>query len=287
MEAYITYHIGIIILILIRNSSRPLYNLYHYSGVRLVVEKIFPPSNAVLNADEYVKPSSFVPWAVSIYVALFSIASARYDRAVNSYEMQIAAWQTQMTTEFRPQVCANLSNLQEIKVPKKPDILKPSSTIKSFYTNEKYEDGQATLLHTIEAYKQSLCYVSLNNSNLRGANLGGADLQGAALYHSDLREAILSGADLRGAALFASDFRGAYFENTDLRGADLSWANLRDAYFALADLRGADLEKVDFTKVKSLYKTKLPPKLEKELRKTHPRLFDDPSEEIMRSFLKN
>ncbi|WP_319780022.1 pentapeptide repeat-containing protein [Maridesulfovibrio sp.] len=253
MQTYILSLCGIILLILVMNSARPFYNFYQYSGLRAIWEKLFPLSPK--DAEERPKPSTFVLWAVSIYVALFSIASARYDRAVSSYEMQITAWQTQMATDFRAEVCANLTILQQIKVPKKPDILKPSSTIKSFYTNEKYDDGQATLIHTIEAYKKNLCYAKLTGSDLknaklikadlREADLGGADLREANLRRAYLENADLGGADLREANLRRADLRGAYLENADLRDAHLEKADLRRANLEMAYLGGADLREAN------------------------------------------
>jgi len=336
MEAYITSHIGIIILILIWNSPRPFYCLYHYSGVRLVVEKIFPPSNAVLNADEYVKPSSFVPWAISVYFIIFGIASNRYERATSSYEMQIATFQTQMATGYRHIACANLHNIQENKVPHNTDLLRFWHTFYSLFYNEHYKTGQRMLVSTIETYKNTLreCNLSLANlsgadlfkADLESANLTGANLVGTFLANAFLSRVNLSRADLSGALISGADFSrarlleanlsraylvDAFFENADLSRADLSGGNLLETYFRRANLTGADLTGADLTGAKltgadltgakltgakltgadftrtklknvnladskNLYKAKIPARIEKELRKTHPHLFIKP-----------
>ena len=296
MEAYIISLCGIIILILLIHSARPFYNFYDYSGIRLAAEKFFPRTKGEEDDPNYRKPSSFVPWFLSIYIVLFGIASNRYERATNSYEMQVATFQTQMASESRSIACANLHNIQSNTVPHKPDLFLIWNTLASLFTEEKYEVGQDMLIKTIETYKMNLnnCtleYTDLSKADLCEADLFKADLSGAKLIladlpFADLSGAYLSGANLSDANLSDADLSGAYLSFAALSGADLSGADLSGANLSRADLSGADLSfadlsgavlsETDLSKAKTLYKAKLPPKIGKELRKKHPKLFEKP-----------
>ncbi len=317
MQAIIFIQCFIIFLVLCTYSPK----LYNYSGLRLVVEKLFPHTNDELNAGDYRKPSSFVPWFLSIYIVLFGIASNRYERATSSYEMQVATFQTQMASESRSIACANLHNIQKNKVPHKPDLFLIWNTLASLFTEEKYEMGQDMLIKTIETYKMNLnnctlskadlSFADLSGANLSGANLSGADLSRADLFRAELSRADLSYAELSRAYLSFADLSFAdlsradlsrahlsfahlsfahfsranlsfaylsfaHLSRADLSGANLSFADLFRADLSGADLSGADLSETDLSEAKTLYKAKLPPEIGKELRKTHPKLFEKP-----------
>ena len=115
---------------------------------------------------------------------------------------------------------------------------------------------------------------NLNGAKLIGANLSGANLSGAFLIGADLSEAFLYKADLseaklNGAFLIGADLSGAWLGGADLSGAWLSGANLSGAWLGGANLSGAnlrgalDLTLEQLSKVKTLYKAKLDPELEK------------------------
>jgi len=102
--------------------------------------------------------------------------------------------------------------------------------------------------------------------------------------HSLNEKLDLRNSNLRNAQLFWAHLEGAYLKEADLYGADLSKANLFGA-----DLSGADLSKASLygaknltidqlSTVKTLYKAKLYPRLEEELREKYPALFEKPDD---------
>jgi uncharacterized protein YjbI with pentapeptide repeats len=90
----------------------------------------------------------------------------------------------------------------------------------------------------------------------------------------------LRGADLREADLSWADLRWADLREADLREADLSWADLTRANLSRANLSNSDLRTPYVTadqlkEAKTLYKAKLLPKTETELREKHPERYDE------------
>ncbi len=199
---------------------------YNYAGGRAIWEKIFPPTTKLYKNSP--KPSTFILWAISIYIALFSIASARYDRAVNSFEMQISAFQTQMASDSRAEACANLENLQKTTIPIQPDILKFWNTFISFFQENKYQIGQKILLQTVEAYKKKL----------NGANLNFADLKYADLNSANLKNANLSGTNLTGAHMISADL-----SNVDVTSIYIQYADdvIKKIIFKKTDKNNLDI----------------------------------------------
>ncbi|WP_319759551.1 pentapeptide repeat-containing protein [Maridesulfovibrio sp.] len=274
----------LILVFLYSYNYEVFYFLYNYSGVRAIVEKIHPPIEGA--KDDYRRPSTFMLWAVSIYVALFSIASARYDRAVNSYEMQITAWQAQMATEYRGEACANVKNLQSSKTPLKPNITKPWTTLASFFTNEIHIEGKDLIRNTICAYRQSLRNAVLKNSNLArlnlhksnfsNANLVGADFSNTNLENSNFKDSILCSAnlfnvtitdsELSGSNLIKANLKRAYIRHTNATKTTLEYANLQQSdllgsnfnfsNFDNSDLSHANISMANMT-ASSFYKSNL------------------------------
>ena len=148
----------------------------------------------------------------------------------------------------------------------------------------------------------NLNLANLQKADLRGANFSGADLIGANLNLADLRranlreanfrganlrEANFSGADLIGANLNLADLNLADLRRADLRSSNLQNADLSEANFQGAWLRGAYLSEADLqrtmsldaeqlSEVKTLYKAKLDPDLEKEIQEKFPHLLEKP-----------
>ena len=147
--------------------------------------------------------------------------------------------------------------------------------------------------------------VHLEGAYLISTILKRADLRGAHLQWAIMYDVVLSGADLRAADLRATDLRGAYLNGAklcradltwaDLSGADLSGADLWEAVLREADLNGAKLCGADLnganlgivknltieqlSKVKTLYRAKLDPELEKQTKEKYPHLWEEPKEE--------
>ncbi|WP_432736496.1 pentapeptide repeat-containing protein [Maridesulfovibrio sp. FT414] len=273
------------------------YFLYNYSGIRAIVEKIHPPTEEQQQDCYFRKPSTFMLWAVSIYVALFSIASARYDRAVNSYEQQISTFQTQMATEFRAQACGNFNNLQSIKVPVKPDLFFFWKTLSSFVDYEEYEVGQSMLTKTIEAYSRELDNAHLKNATLTNCYFESSNFKKAYLIGNNLTNTVFSNSILHNTYFWFSNCTKTNFSNANMTKAEFLNAKLHNATFCNADLTGANFLNAEFdnafivdsdltnaqnltaeqlSTVRILHKTKLPVQTEKELINKYPHILEKP-----------
>ncbi|WP_415713088.1 pentapeptide repeat-containing protein [Maridesulfovibrio sp.] len=227
--------------------------LYDYSGARAICEKMFPPSPE--DAEKSPKPSSFVLWAIGIYVALFSIASARYDRAVNSYELQIMSWQNQMQTEFRDDACAYVKTLQKTQIPIRPDLFRFWNTFRSFFQNEQYDLGKEKIYQTLNTYKKGLQNADLSYTDLSGIRLIKANLTGAYLRHCNLKDSNLESANLQDTNCNGINLSNAMLISADFRDAYFSDINATEAVLFNADLRNATLDFNEFADAKSLKQT--------------------------------
>ena len=120
-------------------------------------------------------------------------------------------------------------------------------------------------------------------------NLSSADIHGAHLLKTNLMKANLKGADLQRANLVKINLVGAYLWEANLGKAYLREAILEGAFLWRANLTGADFEKADIrgvkywtveelSKVRTLYKAKLDPELEKQVKEKYPHLLEKPED---------
>ncbi len=154
-------------------------------------------------------------------------------------------------------------------------------------------DLSHSYLVNMELMQATLQKANLFDAKLQGANLNGANFQGANLYDARLQGAKLQGALLQRAKLQVAQLQGAdlleaQLEGADLRSADLQGVNLLGANLHGADLFNANLQETNLigainlaaeqlTEAETLYKAKLDPDLEAEVRELNPELFDPPS----------
>jgi uncharacterized protein YjbI with pentapeptide repeats len=131
---------------------------------------------------------------------------------------------------------------------------------------------------------------NLELANLKGVSLEEVNLEGAILYGADLQEANPNRANFKDADLNSARLSGADFWQANLEGANLFWANLEGTNLEGANLEGASLINANLkgtenlaieqlSKVKTLYRAKLDPELEKEVKEKYPHLLEKPKEE--------
>jgi uncharacterized protein YjbI with pentapeptide repeats len=144
---------------------------------------------------------------------------------------------------------------------------------------------ERTNLQEASLWRANLLGADLHRANLRHASLAEANLGRAIFMEANLEEA-----SLRSANLWYATFWGAILKEASLRGAILKGANLQEANLQKAFLLRANLQEADITrainltieqlaKVRTLYKAKLDPDLEKEVREKYPHLLEKPKEE--------
>jgi len=208
--------------------KRIAFYLYNFSGLRHIWENIIFPVD--MQTGKW-KPSTFILWITGIYIALFGIASQRYENRVDIIEYRISSIFSQLGSPLYKKALERIPETQNLPCPLKPDIKKPLTVYQSLFKDTLYTEGVDLLKATLENWKDSLSGVNLKYAILDSVQFSGANLNAA----------ILNGANLRGATLFTADIRNGYLVNTDLRGATLESSFLDGAQFWIADMRGANM----------------------------------------------
>jgi uncharacterized protein YjbI with pentapeptide repeats len=181
-------------------------------------------------------------WIIGTYIALFGLASQRYESKAGIIENRIGVIIASLSTSGFKQAIAGIANTQRSLCPVEPELWNPVATIQSlFWFKQPYSEGVGLLKETIENWKDSLNEVDLVSADLVSADLSEAGLKGANLFLVDLRGANLRGADLSSACLRNADLDSVDLEGAKLEGADLRGADLRAASLGAADLNGANL----------------------------------------------
>ena len=171
--------------------------IWDFSGLRFIVGKIFPQDESQKKANP---PATITLWVIAVYSAFFGIASGRYENAVDIIESRANAFITQIAVvnpEIRKTAWAEVTEIQQLKCPVKPEILKPSTIISSLIKLQYHEMTIELLIRTVQRFKDNLQGANLEGANLQGANLEGANLQGAKLWGAKLQEANLRSANLK------------------------------------------------------------------------------------------
>lgn len=231
--------------------SATIWFLWDFSGLRFVYYKIRPPKE---NRQDYKPPSTFFLWIIGLYVAIFGVASQRYENRLDVIENRTNSLLTLIINkETRKTAFQRIPRSQRLESPRKPHFNAPFITFRSLFGASKPHDENIELLKTIiEDFKKELSGVNIEGVNLFNADLSGADLSGTKLMAADLR---------------FSNLVGANFLNTQLHSADLQSANLSSAKKITA---------YQLSKVKSLYKASLDKELRLEIEKKYPELLQPP-----------
>lgn len=229
--------------------------LWHYSGAESIYRK-FNPDPAQPDA----KYPTGLLWVIGIYVAVFGIASQRYENKIDKVENRANAIFEQLGTPVRKQAMARIDDVQRMRVPVEPHFLQVGSPFISLVQDTLYTDIVDHLKQTVEIWKTNLDSVDLSlaildRTDLSWGNFNGAFLTGANLRGANLSGAYLTGADLRwanltGAFLGEANLSEANLTRANLSEANLGWANLRGANLTWANLRGANLSDADLSKAR-------------------------------------
>ena len=248
-------------------SKKPFsWLLSDFSGLRYVRLKIKP-----LNPEKeksQTKPSSFFLWLIGIYIALFSIASNRYENSLEKIELRMNAVVAQLSTSDDKafyNLIASIRGIQRKECPRKPFLFNPASIVQSLFRQQQSHEIINWSIETIQNWKNKLEEADLEEANLQGADLREANLKGADLRRANLKGADFTVANLKGADLYKANLEGADFFGANLEGADLEEANLQNA---------ENLTVEQLCKVKTLYKARLDLEIEKQIKEKYPHLLE-------------
>ena len=247
--------------------------LWDFSGLRLIWEKIRPPLESSETGQKR-RPASFFLWIIGIYIALFGVASQRYEDRKDIIENRAHTIFTQLSRHVFKKTLSRIPRVQNMPCPYKPDIQYPLSIFLSLTKESIYEDMVILLKETIEDWKDSLDSVDLRYANLEDADLREANFQEAYLRHANIQGAYLLGANLQDANLGYANLQNANLEEANLQNTILWEVNLHDANLGKANLHDASLERADLKGVKELTidqlcvaKTLFQAKMDREIQK--------------------
>lgn len=213
----------------LQKINKVMFFIYDFIGLRYIQEMIITPVDEKTGKR---KPITFFLWLVGIYMAIFSIASSRYENRVNLIEDRMSAINVGLSAPINKLALGRISQVQNIPCPVKPDILRPHTAIISLFRNEVYYDGVDILKTYVENWSDNLQLVDLSRADLRGTNLSGANLG----------EAVLRGANLSRAILIEANLFGANLGEAVLNRADLTGADLTGSIIELYQLKEAHLD---------------------------------------------
>ena len=117
------------------------------------------------------QPIRFFLWFVGIYVALFGIASQRYENRVDIIENRINSIFTQLSTPLYKKALGRIGETQNMPCPLKPDIKNPLTVYQSLFKETVYFEGVNLLKATVENWGDSLSGAHLMFAYLIGARL--------------------------------------------------------------------------------------------------------------------
>ena len=242
--------------------------LFDFTGILFILGKIRPPFITPFDKNRK-PPSTIFLWILGIYIALFGVASQRFEYKLDMIENRINILLNLLGEDkTRKNALSEIPNIQNVGCPEKPEILNPFMTIRSIFGKTKLHKESIDNLKRIVVNHKEYLYE---------AHFVGIDLSGTDLSKANFREADLLGADLSRASLFAANLSGANLVLTKLFGsnmrrANLSGANLINAKMKYADMSGADLrgvKNIEITQLcttRTLYEAILDPELEKQIK---------------------
>lgn len=227
-----------------------LWLLWDFSGIRWIWEKVSPPAEVPKGTKP---PSTFLLWATGLfglYIAIFGLASQRYENRVDLIETRINGIYAQLATENYKKALSRIPRVQRMRVPAKPVLLEPSTVYRSLFVDKLHKDTVEQMKEIVEDWKSSFEGVDLIGANLENIDLRRANLSNVRFIGANIRNATLSEAILKSAMLWDADLTKAYIVNANLEGANLTYANLEDANLYGANLRKAFLYGANFNRTR-------------------------------------
>ena len=246
-----------------------VFILWDFSGLRYVASLMYSP----LGKKSYfpdTTPPTFIIWLLGIYVALFGIASQRYENMVDIIENRANTLLSQYALSNNKETLSRIPNIQRMACPSKPAIFTPSSVFQSFGLTiqasfpfigtqvQHYPEVAMLLLQTLEDNRSQLTQINLagglfNHAHLWEAQLAGSDLFQVQLSDADLYNANLEGVFFKESTLVKTNFNSADASFADFSQADLSEASFQGARVTQASFEGATLRGTDFRGVIGLH----------------------------------
>lgn len=220
---------------------------------------------------------TLVLWILGIYVAIFGLASQRYENYLDRFENKLNIYVAQLGTGVKNEIFPFLVGLQRFELPLEPGFFNPIITLKSIIIRPvpinlepSHTQKITDIANVIIRFKYDLSGAvligvnlsdgDLNYGNIVLTNFESAILKGIKISGANAKGASFEGANLRDATLTVTEFSDANFKNSNLKGSDLRLskfvrANFEGANLDNVDLGGADLRKSENLKCSQLMKS--------------------------------
>jgi len=189
---------------------------WNFSGLRLIWEKISPPE-----IEESKKPSTFLFWAIGIYISLFGLTSSLYETRYKMVDDKINFIYSMKKTDSWKSAIEQLPIIQKTLLPVKPEFSNPLTVIGYFFVPEK--QNSSILKKTKEV-------LWANKTQLFDINLRGIDISGVNLMHAKFNGSNLENANLNNSLLISASFKDCFLANSKFDKAKLCSANFENAF---------------------------------------------------------
>ena len=218
----------------LKNNKKLCWFIMEFLSIRYLHEKITPPPISITSNPDYRSPSSILIWIIGIYVAVFGLASQRYENRVDVVENRTNAIITQLAnSEMQYQAISRVAKAQNLYVPVQPSFMRPDRVINAFFfePSQFHQDTVTLLRDSLVSFrkykidkkyllsKKDLSNIQLQGANLEGGHFTGATLDNANLFGADLLNVRFDGASLKNVVMGKTVIRSTNFQNADLRGA--------------------------------------------------------------------
>ena len=128
--------------------------MWDFSGLHFIYLKIFPPKPSEATEN----PSTFFLWLIGIYIALFGLASQRYENMLDRIENRANGIFTQLGSGPK-KALARIPDAQQMTRPVKPELIDPKSVICSFLcAQEPDEETVKALRDVVVSFKDGHTY---------------------------------------------------------------------------------------------------------------------------------
>lgn len=190
-----------------------------------------------------------IAFFIGTYIALFTIAWAKYEFSINRENQTLSTLTAIMPNEHRKNFAPLLSETTQIKINTKPNIFS-CGEILAIIVDDSKEVESRNAINIIASILTG--YQNWSEAKLAGINMSIARLSDIAFHKTQLKNSTFKNARLRniefnGADLRSADFSGARIINCTFNDADLSNSSFKTAYienskFIKSNLKKARLE---------------------------------------------
>ncbi|MCP5016338.1 MAG: pentapeptide repeat-containing protein [Ketobacter sp.] len=190
--------------------------------------------------EEGKSPSTIVLWVVAVYVAIYGLATNRYENRLDRIENQINAFYAQLGGPTFRSALTRIPSLQNFKLPIKPEIHNPVSVMQSFFIDRVDMESREELSLFVESLFRDGAETEANtilvNLPLDGIDLSKRYLPGLSIKGLGLKEANFDQSRMVGRFDY-SDLEGAKFSNLSSSGLIFAHSNLNSVSFENSEFR--------------------------------------------------